>query len=270
MERGYVWQGQYGRRTHLQKVFEELLEQQSATVLEMLAIFVNNNPYNLEFYVAVFYKNPKESDIEKMKVMFENAGLKYRNDLTARELLLEMGNRRFDSRTFCDASDVQIGFQSMFCFAEVSELENKGYYMKPYGKEKQVFISHSSHDKAEVEKLIPILNGQDLPVWFDKYSIGIGESITEEVQKGIDSSAVVIMWITQDFLESKWCRFEMNAFIKKLVEDDCKILSVVDKKIKPEQLPIFLRDIKYIIRENESVFEVAEKLIKSLGYLKST
>lgn len=75
--------------------------------------------------------------------------------------------------------------------------------MKPYGKEKQVFISHSSNDKAEVEKLIPILNGQDLPVWFDKYSIGIGESITEEVQKGIESSAVVIMWITQNFLESK-------------------------------------------------------------------
>lgn len=65
--------------------------------------------------------------------MFENAGLKYRNDLTAWKLLLEMGNRRFDSRTFCDASDVQIGFWGMFSFPEVSELENRGYYMKPYG-----------------------------------------------------------------------------------------------------------------------------------------
>lgn len=65
--------------------------------------------------------------------MFENAGLKYRNDLTAWKLLLEMRNRRFDSRTFCDASDVQIGFLGMFNFAEVSELENRGYYMKPYG-----------------------------------------------------------------------------------------------------------------------------------------
>lgn len=72
-----------------------------------------------------------------------------------------------------------------------------------------------------------------------------------------------------EFLESKWCRFEMNAFIKKLVEDDCKILSVVDKKIKLKQLPIFLQDIKCIIREEESVFEVAEKLIKNLEYLKS-
>lgn len=124
MERGYVWQGQYGRRTHLPKVFEELLEQQSATVLEMLAIFVNNNPYNLEFYIAVFYENPQECDIEKMQVMFENAGLKYRNDLTARALMLEIGNRRFDSRTFCDARDVQIGFQDMFWFTEVNELEN--------------------------------------------------------------------------------------------------------------------------------------------------
>lgn len=59
----------------------------------------------------------------------------------------------------------------------------------------------------------------------------------------------------------------MNAFIKKLIEDDCKILSVVDKKIKPERLPIFLRDIKYIVRENESVFEVAEKLIDNLSNL---
>ncbi len=36
--------------------------------------------------------------------------------------------------------------------------------MRPFGKEKQIFISHSSKDKGDVEKLVPFLNGQEIPV----------------------------------------------------------------------------------------------------------
>ena len=62
----------------------------------------------------------------------------------------------------------------MFDSFENENFKKKGYYMKPFEKEKQVFISHSSKDKKDVEMIIPYLNGQDLPVWFDKYSIPLG------------------------------------------------------------------------------------------------
>lgn len=46
MEKGYIWQGEYGKRSHLKPLFKELLKEQDTSSLEMMAIFVNNNPYN--------------------------------------------------------------------------------------------------------------------------------------------------------------------------------------------------------------------------------
>lgn len=48
MEKGYIWQGEYGKRSHLKPLFKELLKEQDTSSLEMMAIFVNNNPYNFE------------------------------------------------------------------------------------------------------------------------------------------------------------------------------------------------------------------------------
>lgn len=80
-----------------------------------------------------------------MKYLLENADLKFRNDLTISNLLMEMGNRRFDSYIINDSEQIDTVFASGFCFSEINELERKGYCMKPYGKDKQVFISYSSN-----------------------------------------------------------------------------------------------------------------------------
>ena len=175
-----------------------------------------------------------------------------------------MGNRRFNPCTFFDENSVELQFDSLFFFPEVSELEKKGYYMIPFGKEQQVFISHSSVDKKEVEKIIPYLNAQNLPVWFEKYSISAGMSITNSVQEGIENFNIIIFWITESFLVSRWCQTEMTAFIKKLIEKNCLILTVLDDDIDVLRLPLFLRDIKYIYKDKRSIFEIAEEIVKSL------
>ena len=89
-------------------------------------------------------------------------------------------------------------------------------------------------------------------------------SITNSVQEGIDDSNIVILWITESFLASKWCKTEMTAFIKKLIEENCLILTVLDDGIDVSRLPLFLRDIKYIQKNERSVFEIAEEIVKSI------
>ena len=102
MEKNYIWQGEYGKRSHLKALFKELLKEQDSSSLEMLAIFVNNNPYNFEFYIAVVYDIPKEEHVEKMIGLFENAGLVLRNDLTFFMFMNSMKDRRFNS---CDLNE---------------------------------------------------------------------------------------------------------------------------------------------------------------------
>lgn len=260
MEKNYIWQGEYGKRSHLKASFKELLKEQDSSSLEMLAIFVNNNPYNFEFYIAVVYDIPKEEHVEKMIGLFENAGLVLRNDLTFFMFMNSMKDRRFNSCAFLGEQDIDLKFENMFDFVEIEDLKKKGYYMQPFGKEKQVFISHSSKDKKEVEMIIPYLNGQDLPVWFDKYSIPVGASITEQVQRGIEESDMVIFWVTDNFLNSNWCQMEMKAYISRMIQENIRICIVMDDDIEIKKLPLFLRDIKHIRRDHRSVIEVAEEI----------
>lgn len=260
MEKGYIWQGEYGKRSHLKPLFKELLKEQDTSSLEMMAIFVNNNPYNFEFYIAMIYDIPRENHVEKMMELFENAGLISRNALTFSMLMKSMGDRRFNSCTFLSEKEVDLQFESMFIFSEIEVLEECGYYMRPFGKEKQIFISHSSMDKKDVEMIIPYLNGQDLPVWFDKYSIPVGTSITEQVQKGIEESDMVIFWVTDNFLKSNWCKMEMKVYIGRMIEENIRMFIVMDDEIEIKKLPLFLRDIKHLRREHRSVIEIAEEI----------
>ena len=116
MEKGYIWQGEYGKRSHLKPLFKELLKEQDTSSLEMMAIFVNNNPYNFEFYIAMIYDIPRENHVGKMMELFENAGLISRNDLTFSMLMKSMGDRRFNSCTFLSEKEVDLQFESMFIF----------------------------------------------------------------------------------------------------------------------------------------------------------
>ena len=72
----------------------------------------------------------------------------------------------------------------------------------------------------------------DLPVWFDVNNISSGQSITERVQSGIEQSEMVIFWVTQDFLGSKWCHTEMNAFIKKMIDEKNILFLMLDDDVE--------------------------------------
>lgn len=261
MDKEFIWEGNYGYRKNLRKLLKKILSEQDANSLQMLAIYVNNNPYNLELFIIASYKNPLENQIDEMIVLFNDAGLKQRKDLTMDKLMMEMGKRRFNSFTFIDEHDVDIIMDNMFDISEITYLEEEGYIMTPFGKDNQLFISHSSKDINDVEEIVPFLNAANLPIWFDRYSISVGDSIINSVQKGIEDSSAVIFWITKNFLSSNWCKIEMTAFIQRLIDERVLIINILDIDVDYKELPLFLRDIKSIKRGNEDIEDVARKVI---------
>lgn len=152
MDRDYIWEGEYGRRSHLIPVFQQLLREQDASSLQMLSLFVNNNPYNLEFFIAVSYDRPKEEHLDRMFRLLEDAGLRQRKDLTARNIMRAMADRRFNSASLLDEDSVPTIMEHLFFFPEIRVLEEKGYRMTPFGREQMVFLSHSSLDKPESKR----------------------------------------------------------------------------------------------------------------------
>lgn len=263
MDRDFIWEADYGNREDVINATKYLLDKQGDRSLQCVSYFVNNNPYNLEFYILLSYNLPTEEEILYMMQLLGNLGVKYRQDITVDVLFAEMGNRRFDSAALFDSDSVEF-FKSRFLVPERKTLEEKGYVMRPFSRSKEVFISHSSENKAEVKKLIPYLNGKSHSVWFDEYSLKIGDSLNDKIEKGIVEAELVLFWITEEFLSSDWCIREMD--ISK--ENNCTVIYVVDKSIDSHNLPEEVRECRYLsIDKNDGVDHIVRKIVDAIEAL---
>jgi hypothetical protein len=74
-----------------------------------------------------------------------------------------------------------------------------------------VFLSHSTSDKAFVKKLAMALLGEGCPVWLDSWELELGDSLTDGIYDGIEGSSYVLLAISRRSSESDWVNRELNA-----------------------------------------------------------
>lgn len=258
MDRDFVWEADYGERRKVNDVSKKLLITQNVHSLQCISYFVNNNPYNLEFYILVSYDEPTEDEIVFMKQNFENIGLKYRNDVTMDILFCAMQYRRFNSVAFCDEEMFDTYISDLFWFPERQQLEENGYIMKSFTINKEVFISHASENKDRARKLIPYLNGKSIAVWFDEYSIKGGEKLYDRIKKGMEEATIIVFWVSKNFLSSPWCRAEME-----MAEDmKLKQIYIIDEDVNFNEMKKEILDYKFIIiKKFDTVELIARKIL---------
>lgn len=265
LEQEFVWECDYGDRSPLVPVIKRILDEQDADQLGLAAMFVNNNPYGHELFIVFSYKDPDAGQIEAMREAMSGVGARRRTDLTYDELFDEMSKGRFNVTTFLNSGLVDMQFKHIFFHREKKDIAGK-ISMRPLGKKPPVFLSHASGDKPEIEELSPYLNAAGMSVWFDKSNIDYGQSIVDAVQSGVETSGAVIFWVTKSFLNSDWCKTEMRNFLNRYSGGhNVLIITVVSDEVRHEDLPFFLRDLKYLRRgKGMTVAAVAKEIIPSL------
>ena len=72
----------------------------------------------------------------------------------------------------------------------------------------RVFLCHSTKDKKQVRRLVRDLEAQGIDVWLDQYEVAVGDTIVEKLQRGIDESDFVAIWLTKRAVTSKWVQRE--------------------------------------------------------------
>lgn len=263
--RDFVWECDYGEHSFVLNRLKIILSTQNPYQLAYCFIYANNNPYNLEFYIVFGYETPVDGQIEEMKKSMVACGARYRSDLVNDDLFSELANKRFQYAATAGPDSIDFVTPSLFWYKDRSEVAST-ISMRPLGKALPVFLSHSSHNKPFVEDLIPYLNGKGLPVWYDKVNIQYGETIVTAIQSGIVTSGAVIFFITPEFLESSWCKLEMEGFLSRFGGGhNILILCVIAKDVSHDELPIFLQMKKYVrLSESLSVEHVANELIPAL------
>ena len=77
-----------------------------------------------------------------------------------------------------------------------------------------VFISHASEDKENVVKpLVKLLSNMGVKVWYDNFSLKLGDSLSRSIDKGLSQSKYGILVISKAFIEKRWPEYELQSLV---------------------------------------------------------
>ena len=107
-----------------------------------------------------------------------------------------------------------------------------------------IFISHSSRDKAAASHLATTLNFCAVDVWLDDWELEVGQSLTDGIAKAMDDSRFIAILITENYNKTVWTKTEYKkALAREQKENRTVMLPLI---VGEAQIPDFLEDKIYI------------------------
>ena len=118
-------------------------------------------------------------------------------------------------------------------FRSVDYMNERNKWEKP-----RAFVCHDSRDKDSIAEPIAIqLQKLMCPVWYDQFSLRVGDSLRESIERGLKESSKCILVLTPNFLGNNgWTKREYDSiFTRELVEKQ-KVILPVWNEISPEDV----------------------------------
>jgi len=78
----------------------------------------------------------------------------------------------------------------------------------------KIFISHASEDKDEIARpLAEALKELGYEVWYDEYSLRLGDSLNQEIDKGLSTCDYGVVILSKSFFEKSWPKRELAGLV---------------------------------------------------------
>lgn len=262
----YLFECDYGSRVKERQFVKDILKSFDKGYATMVGAVVNNNPYCLEFSIAV---NLQDDPVKFERWLREN----YPEKMKRHNVFLE-NVLRFNVQTFIDELMVDIAFVSegggfLFHWPEREFLESKHPQYRAMSRDiSKVFISHSSRDKELiVNPLNAYLQAQGIGTWLDSYEIDYGENIYLKVNEGIEKAKVGVFVLTDNFFDSSsgWPLTEFSTFFTELMKSNKKVL-MVNAGVNPDKVHSIMKAYRYLFwNEGKGLPEIANAIKRKLG-----
>lgn len=104
------------------------------------------------------------------------------------------------------------------------------------------FISYSSLDREHASRLFDTLQALNFKCWQDVHEIEAGEIFTDEIDNGLKSSRYLIVWLSENSIQSDWVRYEVNFMYSREKRDNQ--LTIIPAKGSDYVLPSSLTALK--------------------------
>ena len=140
-------------------------------------------------------------------------------------------------------------------------------YAAGLGKQWDVFICHASEDKATfVNDLARALRESGLSVWYDEFTLTVGDSLRGKIDLGLAASRFGVVVLSPHFFVKPWTQNELDGLMSKEIVGTKVILPVwhnISKEQVQNHSPILAG--RLAAKSIDGVREVVKQLRQAMG-----
>lgn len=128
-----------------------------------------------------------------------------------------------------------------------------------------LFISHASEDKdGFVRPLATTLAEFGVNVWYDEFTLELGDSLSRSIDKGLINSSYGLVVFSPTFIEKGWTEYELQGLLAKEIGNKKIIIPVWHKFTKEDLLQFSpsLADKFALKADGLSIVELSVSIIK--------
>ncbi|XP_053389773.1 toll-like receptor 1, partial [Mercenaria mercenaria] len=143
---------------------------------------------------------------------------------------------------------------------EISDFTSTNLPELPANKDFHVFVCYKSDNVDQVRIIVSNLEECGMKCYYHDRDFIPGESIIGNTHDGMKRSVGMLIVLTEEFGNSRFCSFELNEALHMKISEHYFLVPV---KLEPCQVPDCLRHISYIDAEDEPIDRVHLKIAKA-------
>ena len=122
-----------------------------------------------------------------------------------------------------------------------------------------IFLSHASEDKDEIARpLREALEARGLVVWFDEVKIKVGQSIRQEIEKGISGAKFGVVILSPSFFAKQWTQAELDALFTKKVDTGRSVILPIWHRVTKDEVAAHSPLLAGLLALNSATMTLAE------------
>lgn len=131
---------------------------------------------------------------------------------------------------------------------------------------RDAFVSHAGEDEQIARALASALEARGHSVWYDEAELCVGDSLTEEIDRGLATSRFGVVILSRAFFAKRWTRRELQAFVARETAGGVRaVLPVwheIDEHYLVETAPL-LADV-LAANTNEGIDSIADQISRTI------
>jgi hypothetical protein len=137
----------------------------------------------------------------------------------------------------------------------------------PYSKY-DFFISYASQDRHSVARpLHDSLKKRGKTVWFDEVTLGVGQKLTSEIDRGLADCKAGVVILSKSFFAKEWTQYELSGLVQRMNSGGGRVILPIWHEVSQADVAAFSLPLSNIVALKSSigVKAMTDKLIESLN-----